>query len=170
MPWEANVNSEYDNRSYSVFTIADIITSKEKVEFIEYTGSPFKNKINQINIYNILNYSLMKRIQFYYSDQYAYPNNYIFLDSVKIFSGDLVEFQVHNLKYYNRNLLPNTYLVPDQWGYNKFETSINRLFHNEFKTDSMGAVGSDCHPFNPRSGTLGNKGGYFSDRTVNFNP
>jgi len=166
--WEYVRSTEYPNSSYTVFALTTIVTPTERVEFVEHTSTFLANKIHQINVYNLSTNALVKRIQFYYTRIEGYPSGYTFLDSVKVFGGDLAENQTFGFDYYNRDLPPNTILVPDQWGYNKIEASIYRLLHNEFNMDAVGETGLRC---SPGSSTLEVENpGFTANRKYNPNP
>src|SRR5690606_4811325 len=124
--WEYSPDEEFNSSTFSVFSLSSIKTEREKVEFVNFSGSQNRpNKIQQINIVDSLLGTLIKRIEFYYSETFAYPTAYIFLDSLKVFDKDLMKYEKYSFDYYDRQLdLTSTSLVPDQWGYNKTASSM----------------------------------------------
>ena len=169
--WEYVVNNEYPNSNYTVFALTNIVTPTERVEFVEHTNTFLANKIHQINVYNLSTNTLVRRIQFYYTRKDSYPNAYTFLDSVKVYGEGMVESQTYGFDYYNRDLPSNSILVPDQWGYNKIETSQNSLLSNEFNMDAVGVTGVGCTWAHAGTSTLeGQNPGFTANRKYNPNP
>lgn len=176
--WEYNVNEESVSSNYSVFALASITTPNELIEFVEQSGNVSSNKkIQQINIYDQSTNSLVKRIDLFYRTLNVSLTNYVFLDSVKVYGKDLVNYQRYSFNYYDSDdyapgYLTSNYLVPDQWGFNKVESNPYKLLHNEFGSDH--ALPSGSPKGNYRSGIgdiLSNRFlGYFTNRTVNPNP
>lgn len=172
--WEYSIDEESKSRNYSVFSLSSIGTPNERVNFVNLNPTGYAPKrIKQINVTDSLTSALIKRIEFYYSDIYIYPSGYTFLDSVKIFDKDLLTFEKYSFDYYDKDLPSSTVLVPDQWGYNKFESSRVKLLHQELGNDVGFPSGSGYNGNRIGTNTLYNNsgyGGYFSDRKSNNNP
>ncbi len=143
-PWQYSYDDERQSSQFSIFSLSEITTPHERIAFVEQSNSLTGTKLRQINIYDVSDNSLIKRIQLYFGSYYGTTASYVFLDSIAVFGGDLVSVEKYNLDYFERNLSSNVILVPDHWGYNKVETSLSRLIHNEFKTDPMDPPGETC--------------------------
>lgn len=169
--WEYTMDDMATNRDYSVFALSCIKTANERVEFTQSSQPSLSNKIQRINITDSMTNTLIKRIEFYYSENYIYPSGYTFLDSVKIFDKGLLSYEKYSFDYYDKDLPSSSILVPDQWGYNKFESSWGKLLHQELGND-VGLHQGAAYNSN-REGTLYNQSnytGYFADRKSNNNP
>lgn len=170
--WEYSVDDESYFRNYSVFSLSSITTQNERINFVNLNPTGYApKKIQQINITDSVTGTLVKRIEFYYSENYFFPSGYTFLDSVKIFDKDLLTYEKYSFTYYDRDLPSSTKLVPDQWGYNKFGNSSAELLHIELGGDVGLPPGTAFST--SRSGTVYNNsgyGGYFANRKSNSNP
>jgi YD repeat-containing protein len=140
--WEYTMDDMATGQDYSVFALSSIKTDNERVDFVQ-SSPPFSNKIKRINITDSTTNTLIKRIEFFYSEIFIFPSGYTFLDSVKIFDKDLLNYEKYSFDYYDKNLPSSTVLVPDQWGYNKFESDREKLLHQELGNDVGFPSGSE---------------------------
>lgn len=174
-PWEHNINNEYDNSSYRIFSLDRIESPLERVDF-EFEDASSNNKIKHIRIYDRNDNSLLTKIDFFYRPLSVSLSQYTFLDSVRIWDSTVTESQSYRFSYYDDmnyylNIFSNTVLVPDQWGGIKL-TSGTRLLHEDFEDDHARPQGAEYDPIRISQGArLRNiYGGSFTDRHVNNLP
>lgn len=172
--WEYIYDDESKRNSYYVFSLSSIETENEYIEFLN-TDSSLPHRIQQINIKDVHTDALIKRVELYYHMEHFDIHHYMFLDSVKIFGQDLLEFQKYSFAYHNEDHYPpgfftGQYLVPDAWGYNKLTDNAIRLLHTELGNDHARPPGSSYNS-NRIAGILSERyPGIMHNRMANSSP
>lgn len=157
--WDYTNDDMATSQDYSVFGLSTIKTINERIEFV-LTSPPLLNKVKQINITDSTTNTLIKRIEFYYSQNFISPSGYTFLDSVKIFDKDLLRFEKYSFEYYDKDLPSTTILVPDLWGYNKYESSNIKLLSDELGNDIAFPPNNPFNPLRIGTNTFYHRSGY----------